>query len=311
MITVAPYDGTRREAWDRFVTEAKNGTFLFQRAYMEYHADRFTDASLLFFDDDALVALLPASRHGEDVVSHGGLTFGGIVSGPRMRAATVLEVFDALREHLRANGVQKLVYKRVPYIYHHVPADEDLYALFRHDAVITRRDLSAAVLMSERLPYTKGRKYGVSRSRKAGLTIERTYDFAAFMELEERHLQERFGTKPVHSAAEMTMLAGRFPDNIKLFTATRDGALLAGVIVYQSRHVAHTQYIATTEEGREWCALDAIIDHLLNVYYAGIRYFDFGTSNEQAGRVLNAGLIDNKESYGARGVAHEFFELTV
>jgi hypothetical protein len=311
MITVAAYDGTRREAWDRFVADSKNGLFLFMRGYMEYHADRFADASLLFFDDDALVAVLPASRDGAEVVSHGGLTFGGIVSGPRMRAATMLDVFDALREHLRAEHVARLVYKRVPYIYHHVPADEDLYALFRHDAVLTRRDLSAAILLSERLPYTKGRKYGVSRSRKAGLTIERTYGFAAFMELEERHLQERFGTRPVHTAAEMTLLAERFPDNVKLFTAMREGRLLAGAIIYESRHVAHTQYIATTEEGREHCALDAVVDHLLNVYYAGKRYLDFGTSNGEGGRFLNAGLIDNKESYGARGVVHEFFELTV
>ena len=115
----------------------------------------------------------------------------------------------------------------------------------------------------------------------------------------------------MHTAAEMIRLSERFPDHIKLFTAVREERILAGVIIYESKHVAHTQYIGTTAEGREHCALDAVVDHLLMEYDRSKRYFDFGTSNEQAGRFLNEGLIDNKESYGARGVAHEFFELTV
>ena len=311
MIRVAPYESTQKEAWDRFVSEARNGVFLFLRDYMEYHADRFTDASVMFYEDDELAAVMPANRAGSEVVSHGGLTFGGVVSGRRMRAATMLAVFDALREQLRREGVSRLVYKRVPYIYHDGPADEDLYALFRHDATVIRRDLSTAVLLSDRLPYTKGRRYGVSRSRKAELTVARSFEWEAFMLLEEQHLRERFGAAPVHTASEMIRLAERFPDHIKLFTAEREGRILAGVVIYESKHVAHTQYIATTAEGREHCALDAVIDQLLMEYDRNKRYFDFGTSNEQAGRFLNEGLIDNKESYGARGVAHEFFELTV
>jgi hypothetical protein len=310
MIAVIPYTDLRKEEWDAFVGNSKNGTFLFFRDYMEYHAGRFTDASLMFFDDGELAAVMPASIDGTHAVSHGGLTFGGVISGPRMRAKTMLDVFDALAVHAVEAGVTALTYKRVPYIYHDVPADEDLYALFRHGARRTRCDLSVAVAQSGRVPYTKGRKWAVNKSKKSDLTVAESDEIEAFMEMETEHLKSKFGTAPVHTAAEMRLLASRFPKNIRLFTATLERRLLAGLLVYESKNVAHAQYIGTTEEGRDLCALDAIVDHLLGHVFAGKRYFDFGTSNGDAGRYLNEGLIDNKESYGARGLAHEFYELS-
>ena len=48
------------------------------------------------------------------------------------------------------------------------------------------------------------------------------------------------------------MLAGRFPENIRLFAARRDTAMLAGVVIYETARVAHTQYIGAGEEGRKW-----------------------------------------------------------
>src|SRR5207245_3749708 len=114
---------------------------------------------------------------------------------------------------------------------------------------------------------------------------------------------------PTHSPAEMRLLANRFPEQIKLYAAYRQEAMLAGAIVYESPCVAHTQYLASTEEGRAAAALDAVLDMLLNVTYAATPYFDFGISTEDRGRVLNVGLIENKESYGARAVGYYSYEV--
>jgi len=308
---VVPYAAEWKARWDTFIDGSKNGTFLFRRDYMEYHADRFHDASLLFVDDDKLVAVMPANVDGDRVLSHGGLTFGGIITDRRMRTATMLALFDDLRAHLRAAGAKTLTYKRVPYIYHDVPSDEDLYALFRNDARLVRCDVSVAVSQADPPPYAKGRSSDLSKSRKSELTVGRSDEFEAFMQLETDHLRDRYGVTPVHTVEAMRLLASRFPDNIKLFTAARDGKLLAGAVVYESKHVAHTQYIGHTEEGRRLCAPAALFDFLLHREYVGKRYFDFGTSNEDQGRALNEGLIDNKEGYGARAVVHEFFEMAV
>ena len=108
-VAVTPYEPAQAAAWDAFVERSPNGLMLFRRGYMDYHADRFTDASLWLSEDGRPVAVLPASRDGDTVVSHGGLTFGGLVLAPETRLATVVEAVAALRDHARAAGLRSLV----------------------------------------------------------------------------------------------------------------------------------------------------------------------------------------------------------
>ena len=74
MIEIHRYTAAYHRDWNDFVSESSNGTFLFLREYMEYHADRFTDYSLLVYEGNKLLALLPANRSGDVLYSHAGLT---------------------------------------------------------------------------------------------------------------------------------------------------------------------------------------------------------------------------------------------
>lgn len=278
---------------------------------MEYHADRFTDHSLLVYERERLRAVLPASVVEDTVSSHGGLTYGGVVCTSDMGTPFMLEIFAQLRAFLESAGVRKLVYKPVPHIYHRVPAEEDLYALFRQGAQLVRRDVSSTIAMDGRIPYSKGRKWSVKKARGLGLEVARSFDFACFMALEEDNLGRKYGVKPTHSPQEIELLADRFAENIKLFTAAKEGTVLAGVIVYEASNVAHAQYIAATDEGRELGAPDLVLDFLITEYYTDKRYFDFGISTEQAGRYLNIGLTQNKESYGASATVYDTYEWDI
>jgi hypothetical protein len=309
MLRIQRYDAGQKPLWDQFVGRAKNGVFLFRRDYMDYHADRFADHSLLFFAEDRLIGLLPASAGDGVLTSHSGLTFGGIVTDERMRTPVMVELFGQVKRYLREQGIGRMVYKPVPHIYHRFPAEEDLYALFIHGGRLVRRNIASVLRPGDHPEPTKGRRWSTRKARNNGLDVGESRDFTAFMALEEAHLASKYGARPTHTAAEMELLAGRFPDNILLFTATKDGELLGGVVVYVSRQVAHTQHIASTEHGRELGALDRIFEVLLDEVFADRPYFDFGTSNEDGGRRLNVGLIDNKESYGARAVAYDWYEL--
>ncbi|HEY1377689.1 MAG TPA: GNAT family N-acetyltransferase [Gemmataceae bacterium] len=311
MLRVERYEPKWRRAWDDLVGRSKNGVFLFYRSYMEYHADRFADHSLLFFDGDKLAALLPANRKETTLVSHGGLTFGGFVTDERMKTPAMLHLFDALHHHCRSEGLARVVYKPVPHVYHRIPAEEDLYALFVRGGRLVRRDVSSAIVVRDRPGLTKGRKWAVKKARASGLEVRPSTDFERFMAIEEANLRAKYGVRPTHTAAELRLLAERHPDHIKLFGAYRGDALLGGVVVYENRHVAHAQYIATTDEGKDLAALDCVIDGLLSGVYADKVYFDFGISTEDGGTRLNVGLIENKESYGARAVAYDWYELDV
>lgn len=305
------YAAGDKALWDRFVSESKNGVFLFYRDYLEYHADRFEDRSLLFFQGDRLVAIMPANVSEKKMISHGGLTFGGVISGAKMRTPLMMEIFRALLAHCAENGIVRIRYKAVPHIYHSVPAEEDLYALFLVNGVLVRRDVSSAIPAAEKPEYSKGRLWSVKKSRKLDLSVGEERDFKPFMGILEDVLQKKHGVKPVHTLSELEYLAGLFPGNIRLFSARLGGKLLAGAVIYESRNVAHVQYIASTDEGKAAGALDNLFDYLINDRYAAQRYFDFGISTEREGRYLNGGLVTQKEEFGARAVVYDTYEIAV
>ena len=122
----------------------------------------------------------------------------------------------------------------------------------------------------------------------------------------ETVLLSRHGGKPVHTLEELRLLRSRFRELIKGRTAGRNGSVSAGAIVYVYGTTWHTQYLAVSDEGRELCALDFLIDAVIDeARKSEATYFSFGASTEKAGTVLNSGLLWQKESFGARAVTHD------
>ncbi len=310
-ITSTRYSSEHSIAWDNFVSTSKNATFLFQRNYMDYHSDRFVDHSLLFFKEQELIALFPANIVGDTLYSHGGLTYGGILSDHRMGTPTMLKIFEELNRHCQETGIKKVIYKAIPYIYHNAPSDEDLYALFRFGAKLVGRNLSSTIYLPQKRRFNKKRRESVTKAKNHGLIVKQSFDFEGFMQMVKRLINGRHKSDPAHSAAEMTLLAGRFPDNIKLFGAYQDERMLAGCLIYESKNVAHGQYAANLADGRNLGAQDLIIDFLVNSYFEKAKYFDFGISTLTMGQILNQGLVNHKESFGASAVNYDFYELAI
>lgn len=310
-ISVVAYKPEFKALWDDFVSKAKNGVFLFYRDYMEYHSDRFQDYSLLFFYKDRLIGLFPANISNEVLYSHGGLTFGGVISGYEMTESLMMSIFENLQRHCVHNNITKIVYKAIPYIYHSVPADEDLYALFRSEAKLIGRNAASCIFLPTKRRFETKRREAINKAKRNDLFVKQRFDMKAFMKLVEQVVVERHGAKPTHTSEEMSLLANRFPDNIKLFASYKGDCMLAGCLIYESDNVAHGQYAANSDLGRTMGAQDVIIDYLVNTYYAGKKYFDFGISTLNLGRVLNEGLIAHKESFSANTVTYDSYELLI
>jgi len=310
-LEIRRYAASDAEIWDAFVKASKNGTFLFQRGFMDYHADQFQDHSLMIFEAGNLLALLPANRDGDALVSHGGLTYGGIISGNKMSAVRMLLVFDALQEYMRAAGLKVLRYKAVPYIYHDQPADEDIYALFRHQAKLVRADASATIALPRKLPFGSGKKDGLRKALKAGLEMRESRDWATCWTLLKQVLSDRHDARPVHSLDQIQLLAARFPDEIRLFGAFDTDDMIAALVIFDCGAAVHAQYIASSDRGRAHGGIDLIVKTLIEEQFADRRWFDFGISTTDQGRELNEGLSRQKELFGARTVAYAHYELTL
>ncbi len=309
-ISVVRYTSDFKNNWDLFVAESKNGTFMLKRNYMDYHSDRFIDYSLVIYEGNSLVALLPASLHEEQLRSHGGLTYGGLIVNRKMTAQLNLLVFESIVNYLKASGIKSLLYKRVPTIYYDYPADEDLYSLFRIGANLVRRDISTAVYLPDKIRFSERRRRNIKKAIKSSLTFSESTDFKTYIDLLAAVLK-RHDTKPVHTAEEIEKLAQAFPGEIKLYAAFHGDNMIAGSLLYITPQVVHAQYIANSDEGKNIGALDFIFDKLINEIYADRKYFDFGISTEDDGKYLNEGLVGQKQEFGGRGVSYDHYLINI
>ena len=118
-VAVTPYRPEQAADWDAFVERSPNGLMLFRRGYMDYHADRFTDASLWLSEDGRPVAVLPASRERRHAWSRtADSRSAGSCWRPRRGWSTVVDAVAALRDHARGCRLRSLVYKQTPAFLH-------------------------------------------------------------------------------------------------------------------------------------------------------------------------------------------------
>ena len=330
-MTVIPYSINKREDWDEFVAKSKNGTFLLQRGFMDYHADRFCDCSVMVYegitpadgyqeeapDSRHLVALFPANWVEDEacVYSHQGLTYGGLLVLPEVTQSEVLHIVQAVLVYYQSYlQAKRVVVKPIPYIYSAIPSGEELYALFRAGGVLKCRQVSTAVSMAHPMKMRTLRLRQAKKAIERGFYIDRMTDgdyatLQEYWQLLDEVLVTHHHVHPVHSVEEMRLLMQRFPKDIKLYLVRKDKRIVAGTVVFETRHVAHVQYIASGDEGRAFGALDLLFRHLISERYKQMDYVDFGISTEQGGAVLNGGLIFQKEGFGGRAVCYDVYDV--
>jgi Acetyltransferase (GNAT) domain len=301
--------------WDAFVAASFNGTFLHTRRYMSHHRDRFVDRSLLFRDSDGkLLGLLPAALDPSDhehVLSHPGLTYGGLIRGQRLAGTAVIDALRVALAYFADIGLQRFTYKAVPHIYHRVLAGDDLFALSELGALRTACELSTAIPLADRPKPSANRRRNVKRANAAGIeVVGGSAALGDYWQLLAAHLRERYGAKPVHSATELQELMDILPDQIRCVAALLEGDVVAGTVFYETDTVSHAQYIASNQRGRETCALDLVFARCIeDATDRGASWLDLGTSTARPASHLNESLHRWKVSFGGGGVVYETYRL--
>ena len=218
-------------------------------------------------------------------------------------------MFEELNTYLRQQGIKKVVYKPVPWDYHQLASEEDLYPLFWVcKAHITTRDVGTVIFNQQNLRWRKDRRRRLRRAQEAGIEVVRTDDFAPFWQVLEDNLMERHQVHPVHTLQEIQLLHQRFPDNILQYNALLNGEVVAGMTFYLTKQVLHGQYCSSNALGKEYGAVDAIHHHVIHHDFPHIPYVDFGRSTEGDGSILNEGLVAQKEGFGGRTICYDTYE---
>ena len=185
------------------------------------------------------------------------------------------------------------------------------YIAFLLDSKLKRRDALAVVDLDDRIEISRVRKRGIEKGVNLSLKIIEENDFTTFWnELLIPNLKSRYDASPVHSLSEITYLKSKFPNEIKQFNVYLDDKIIGGATVFFTKNVIHPQYISGNKEfNNTYGGLDFLYHFLLNELDTKARYFDFGISNENNGMQLNESLHYWKESFGARTIVQNFYEI--
>jgi len=307
---VLQYKPSHKNEWNAFALDSNQQTFLFLRDFMDYHSDRFQDFSLMIYNDEELMALLPANKIDNEIYSHQGLTYGDLIYKSTLQSQEFIGILKTVLEYLSENGIKSLLIKELPFVFLDNQTNNPLaYLCFKLNAQLQRMDIHS-VLELKFKSYNRSRKNGYKRGLKNNLTVIETDDFESFWnEILIPNLDDRHNVRPVHSLEEIQLLKSRFPNKIRQFNVYLKDKIVAGTTIFETKHVAHSQYISGNADKNALGSLDFLHHYLLEEVFADKSYFNFGISNENDGQNINEGLQYWKEGYGAHSITQGFYKI--
>ncbi len=310
MIEVKRYHAQLANEWDAFVSKSKNGTFILQREFMDYHQDRFSDHSLMIYQDHKLRAVVPAHQKDEVLYAHQGLTYGGFVWHRKIKFDEAFDCFKSALAYAYSQGISALNLKDIPRIYAQVPSDELDYFLSLAEAKCIKKDVALVIDYDSALGFEKNRREGLNRARRHELKVVCDDNFEGFWRtILIPQLAEKHQAKPVHTLEEIKLLASRFPESIKQVSVYHRDKLVAGTTVFLTPTVVHPQYVMGDGDKNMLGSIDLAYEFIINEFAQGRRYFDFNTSSEENGTLLNSGLLFWKQSCGARCITVNQYQI--
>lgn len=308
--TVKRYESYYYSEWNAFISTAKNATFLFNRDFMEYHSDRFEDFSLLIYDQEKLVAVLPANRVGVTVFSHQGLTYGGLVLPLNSKLSNVIFIFKSILSFLNENAISTLNIKKIPPIYCDTFSDEIDYLVSICNGITKMKHAVSVINLNSNFKISKSRRECIYRGKKLSLIIKEEDSLESFWnDILIPNLREKYNSKPVHSLDEIMILKAKFPQNIKHFNVYHLDKLVCGTTLFITNHVVKPQYISGNEDNNLLGSIDYLYDFLIHEVSKEKKFFDFGPSHENNGLNIVKNINFWKESFGANTLVQDFYEV--
>jgi hypothetical protein len=279
---------------------------------MEYHSDRFKDASYLVLKKNNVVAVLPANSVDDIIHSHQGLSYGGLILKPSLKLNEVILIFEALLNQLCIDGFKTLDLKFIPDFYALQSTNELKYLVHILNAELYKRDVLSVLDLKSSLPYNSSTKQAIKQAEDQSFKVKEVEEVESFWnELLIPNLKKRHQAKPVHSATEMQKLKQRFPFNIRQFNVYNDDLIISGCTVFETKTTAHVQYIAGSAVKSERVAIDYLHHYLISRVFNEKDFFDFGASTTNKGKNINEGLLFWKERFGARTYTQDFIRINL
>ncbi len=311
-IQVLKYHPSQKSQWDQMVENSVNGTFIHKRDYMEYHADRFADHSLMIYQGHKLIGILPAHAEHNILISHNGLTYGGWIWKENFTPDESEEIWRHVLQYLNNKGFEKLLMKEIPLFYYKFLTEKNRM-VYDHFGEIKKKTIFWFI--DTRKPIEKllnrNRRRSLAQAQGKKIKIEPSGAWDVFWSILEKNLKVRHQAKPVHSLQEMKYLVSKFPRHIQLYLGYLDEEPVVGSVIYKKKKVWHFQYLSVLpglSENR--FMVDYLVWELIRKAYNND--YDFiGLGAAESKGQPDQNLVYWKYSFGAEPMAQFLWEFNV
>jgi hypothetical protein len=311
MIKLIKYNESLRKDWNNLVDSSFNGSFMQTRTFLDYHKDKFIDASILITKNNKVCAVFPAAFLNNCIISHPGLTTAGLIYNDQLRGEELLEVLIAIKEYFN----RTILYKTIPIEFHRQAISDDIWALFKLGATKISCDLSTILnpLMTN-YEYWPERKQELNRlQNNITLSAMPLHDISfvkTFWETSVIPNLTKYNVTPTHTPEDIVYLYNNFPIFIKGLLAQHHPSekILGGLIIFRFNKCYHVQYSATTGKGRALNVLALMHHYMIENLPSDVHYYNFGKSTENGGHKLNESLYYYKNSFGGGSMTYDTYE---
>jgi hypothetical protein len=305
------YSENNFELWNDFVGKANNATFLFHRNFMDYHKDRFNDNSLLVFYKDVLVAVMPANKLEQELHSHQGLTYGGLVFGEKVTEAEAKSIFQAILSYLKTNAFNVLYIKQLPDFYFTKSSFKSLLKKISYEPY--KSNMTLAVDLKDEINFHKSKLKNYRKAVRNNVQVRESQSFDEFWNnILIPKLKEKYNSKPVHTLVEISYLKDKFPKRIRQFNAYLNDDIIAGITLFDKGNVVKSQYGAASNIGEDNKAIDYLFIELINMFKSiGKDYFSMGTVSDYSKKGYNEGMLKQKQELGCKVFAQDIYKITL
>lgn len=311
---IVAYQPNYEKLWDDFVLyKSINGNFLQTRNFYNYHEEgRFEDASILFFKNDILAAVIPAVLldDGTSLIAHPGSTYGGIVIGKEFANTTNYNwIFDEMIAYFKERNYKKVELRMHNWLYSPVDFRNELCDYyFQLKGFKVRSEVGFFIELNHQedeyiLLFDKLRRRKLNKAQKSNLTFKKLTTDNEVTEFYSVLIDnmKKFNTTPVHTEAELLEFKNeRLKEVTSFYGVYHEKQLIAGSMVWNfcDKKVFHTQYLASRQDALDCCPNEFLYTNLIKTALEeGYKYISYGTASLEHGNVYNESLGMYKEGF--------------
>lgn len=319
---IIPYSLDKKDLWDEFVEQySLNGTIFHEQQFLSYHKDRFHDASIMIYEGQKLIGVFPAVFDHENIISHSGSTYGGLVVHKNIKLKNLYDMVGGVVEYYRRS--YKNVVKQIRMVLSEEFPVRDMkgglaFSLFQHGFQLTSKEISTVISIDGFLEfngmrkttrqYLKSKKYeklGVVYER-----VERSSDILDAYALISQNMEIKYAKKPTHSKDEFLALLKMYPDRISVFVAKSEGVVIATYVVFAlNNDVAHVFYIARDVD-RLNVADIGLVNFIVSYYKEkNFSFINFGISSR--GREIKWWIHNYKEQFSKNFLTRDVWMIDI